>query len=102
MSRPNSLRQALAGLSRFARVFWPHVRGQWRLIAAGSAGLLTGTLMRILEPWPLKFVIDHLTGHDADRARVSLAWVERLGTDELFLGAALALVLVAGLRAGRP
>lgn len=99
MNSVRGIGKSAGSLGRFIRVFWPYAKTQWRLAALGMVGLLGGTLLRILEPWPLKFVIDRITGQSAERARVSLAWVEGLDLDTLLMVAALALVLIASIRA---
>lgn len=56
--RPATLREALARLGRSGRRFAPHLRRERALIGSGLAALLAEVAMRLLEPWPLKFVID--------------------------------------------
>ena len=97
MARPRSIRVALGGLARFARVFAPHVRGQGAVIGGAMAALLAETLLRVLEPWPLKFVIDRIVGRGG--GRVSLPAIEALDAGTLFMLAAVALVLLTSLRA---
>ena len=99
MKLPLPCRHCWARLRRFGRVFAPHIRTQWRLIVAGLAGLLAATLMRIVEPWPLKFVIDRIVETEAGGARVSIPWLSNLGNDALLLSAAAALVGIASVRA---
>ena len=100
MARPRSFRESLPGLMRFARVFAPYMRSQWPLILGSLLALVAGTLMRILEPWPLKFVIDRVTGHEMGRGRVSVPALEALDPTTLVTVAAVGLVVFAGLRAG--
>ena len=100
MARPASLRQSLPGLVRFTRVFAPYVRSQWPLIAGSLLALVAGAVMRVLEPWPLKFVIDRVTGHEIGRGRVSVPALEALDPAALVTVAAIALVVFAALRAG--
>ncbi|MCB1849757.1 MAG: ABC transporter ATP-binding protein [Gammaproteobacteria bacterium] len=100
MSRKASVAASLMGLGRFVRVFGPHVRHHWKLIGIGLTGLLAGTLMRILEPWPLKFVIDRITATGSTQARVSVDSIDQLPTETLLLLAAAALIAIASLRAG--
>ncbi len=97
MARPKSMRSALAGLARFVRVFAPHVRGQRAVIGGAMAALLLETLLRVLEPWPLKFVIDRVAARA--EGRVSLPMLEQLDAGTLFAIAAVALVIFTGLRA---
>ena len=91
MARPKSMRSALAGLARFVRVFAPHVRGQRAVIGGAMAALLIETLLRVLEPWPLKFVIDRVAARA--EGRVSLPMLEQLDAGTLFAIAAVALAL---------
>ena len=97
MARPISLRQALGGLARFVRVFAPHVRSQRAVIGGALAALIGETLLRVLEPWPLKFIIDRIA--DRGFSRVSLPALEQIEAGTLFALAALALVVFTGLRA---
>ncbi|MDP8953433.1 MAG: ABC transporter transmembrane domain-containing protein, partial [Actinomycetota bacterium] len=57
-SSTTTLRQALPGLARTLRRFGPHLRRQRLAIAGGSTALLLEILLRLAEPWPLKFIID--------------------------------------------
>ncbi|MCF7985226.1 MAG: ABC transporter ATP-binding protein/permease [Thiohalocapsa sp.] len=99
MSANIALTKSLPDPARFARTFGPYLRTQWPLIAGALAALLGGTLLRILEPWPLKLVIDRLAGYGAGDGRVHLPAVEELAPGTLIAVAAAALVLITGLRA---
>ncbi|MBW3611542.1 MAG: ABC transporter ATP-binding protein/permease [Actinobacteria bacterium] len=57
-STATTLRQAVPGLARTLRRFGPHLRRQRLAIAGGSTALLLEILLRLAEPWPLKFIID--------------------------------------------
>jgi len=60
MSRPKSLKQSVPGVWALIRYLRPYIR-KHRLLLSGSFGaLFVGVLMRALEPWPLKFVIDYV------------------------------------------
>ena len=61
--RPEGLREALPGLRRLVPHVRPHLRRQRTLIAGGGAAMALEVVMRLLEPWPLKFVIDGVIGH---------------------------------------
>src|SRR5437773_488849 len=53
----------------FCRVpayFWPYLRPHRRLIAGSMVALFAEVILRLLEPWPLKFVFDRLL-HSAQR-----------------------------------
>lgn len=56
--KPRTLREAAPGLRRTAHHVRPHLRKESPLVAGGMLALLLEVLMRLAEPWPLKFVID--------------------------------------------
>ncbi|RJK93756.1 ABC transporter ATP-binding protein [Vallicoccus soli] len=58
MARPTTLREAAPGLRRTLRAVRPHLRGERRLLAGGAAALFAEVALRLLEPWPLKVVLD--------------------------------------------
>lgn len=67
--------------------FWPYLRSQKRLMATSLMALLTSTVLRLLEPWPLKLVFDSVfKSAELDSYRM-------LGL------AALASLAITGLRA---
>ncbi|GMT41708.1 MAG: hypothetical protein IEMM0002_0119 [bacterium] len=81
------------------RRFWPEIRSYRLLILGAFTALLAETLLRILEPWPLKFVFDSLMTESS--AGVDLGFIQ-LGTidpTKLILFAAIAVVCFAGFRA---
>jgi ATP-binding cassette subfamily B protein len=47
-----------SGLRRTMRCVRPHLRGHRFLMCCGFAALVAGVLFRLLEPWPIKVVID--------------------------------------------
>lgn len=100
MARPVSVLASVPGISHFLRVFAPFVRPQRGLIGGALIALLLGTLLRILEPWPLKFVIDRIAGQSPERGRVSIQAIQSWEPTTLLSVAALALVAIAALRAG--
>lgn len=60
--KPSGLRQAVPGLKRLLPHVRPHLRTQRTLIAGGGAAMALEVVMRLLEPWPMKFVIDGVIG----------------------------------------
>ena len=60
MTRPKTLRDSLPGLRHTLSAFAPYLRRQ-RWMAIGSIiALLAGVGLKLLEPWPLKWVFDHV------------------------------------------
>jgi ATP-binding cassette subfamily B protein len=97
MKRPQTLQESLPGLRRILLRLWPYLRKQRRLAAASFLMLLLEVGLRALEPWPLKFVIDHLLG--AKGAHRGGRLLDGVDTGTLLTLAALALVVITGLRA---
>ena len=92
MARPSSLREALRRLLPVAHRLSPHLRQERTLLAGGSLALVAEVLMRLVEPWPIKFILDRYTGH-AD----ALPGAKLVPEDpqHLVIACALAVVLVA-------
>ena len=60
--KPKGLREAIPGLRRLLPHVRPHLRQQRLLIAGGGGAMALEVVMRLLEPWPMKFVIDGVIG----------------------------------------
>ena len=93
MGRPLSLRASLPGLGRLARRFGPYLRHERPLIAASLLTLYAEVGLRLLEPWPLKWVLDRITGSTHHRV------LDALDPATLLAVSALAVFVFAGLRA---
>src|ERR1043166_2058657 len=99
MSQPEPLQKSLPGLWRILVSFWPHVR-EYRLLIAGSLlALLTEVGLRLLEPWPLKFVFDHVIGSSYKRGPVVFSQLDSFEPGTLLAFAAIGVVAITGLRA---
>ena len=96
-----TLRQVLPGARRLVVRFWPLWRGQRGLIAAAFATLIGGVAMRLLEPWPLKFVFDYVLQTSTRRGGrlPDVEFVRALDPSRILLLAAAGVVTVVGLRA---
>src|SRR6266496_6538195 len=98
MAKSGNLRENLPGLWRISRYFWPHTRQYKGLIAASLFALLAEVGLRLLEPWPLKFVFDRiLDSGRRDRLRFLPDW-QGVDVMTLLAIAAAAVVLVTSLR----
>ncbi|MEJ5888226.1 ABC transporter ATP-binding protein [Pseudokineococcus marinus] len=88
------LRRPPAGaLRRTLRVLRPHTGGSRLLAGGGLLAVLVEVAARLLEPWPVSWVVDGVvpavTGQGVPP-----------GTTSLLLGAGVAVLVVAGVRAG--
>lgn len=93
--KPSNLREALPGLRHILRRLSPQIAKQRGLIAGALLSMVGGVGLRLLEPWPLKFVIDFLSGNSAALP----TWLTQLGGEALLLLSALLLVAVVAGRA---
>ncbi|MGI5118779.1 ABC transporter ATP-binding protein [Marinactinospora thermotolerans] len=66
MARPKNLRESLPGLRRVFGHLRPHLRQERTLVAGGFIALFTEVAFRLLEPWPLKIVLDAVVRPDLE------------------------------------
>jgi ATP-binding cassette subfamily B protein len=98
------LNEILPGLLHLGRAFWPQIRSQRKLINLSLLALLFSIAVRILEPWPLKFMFDWIIMPvDAADIGGKVLWFHAPGlmddTGLLLAVLALALVAITALRA---
>ena len=99
-SRPDTLARALPGLKRVVLRFAPYLRAHRPLLAGATIALIGSTLMRLLEPWPLKFVIDRVVPSSvAGSGGSGIAAVDALDPMLLLALCAAGVVIIIGLRA---
>lgn len=99
MARPKNILDALPGLSRFYRYFSAYFR-QYRWLIAGSIfGLIFQAFFRLLEPWPLKFLIDHVVYGREGQHRFKLEWLSSLDDTVLLIVIGVALLVITAIRA---
>jgi ATP-binding cassette subfamily B protein len=70
------------------------------LIAGSLLALFAEVGLRLLEPWPLKFVFDHIIGSHTKRGAPFLSRFESSDPMTLLTCAAVAVVVITALRAG--
>lgn len=98
MAAQPTLRKTVPRFSRVLRRFAPQIRAQRGLLAASSVALVAQVIVRLLEPWPLKIVIDNVVVPADPHPPGSLVWVPG-GETGLVVSLAAAVVVLAGLRA---
>jgi ATP-binding cassette, subfamily B, bacterial len=99
MGKSKPLPQALPGLWRITKYFWPHIWPYRALMAFSFCGLLAQVGLRLLEPWPLKFVFDHIIGQRRTPKQPLPEFLTSLDTMTLLTLAAVAVVIITCLRA---
>lgn len=97
MSRQPNLRQTLPRLGQVVGRFKPYLRPRLWLILGGLVALFMEVFMRLLEPWPLKFVFDGVFA--SLTAGAALPQAEALGPMTLLTLCALSLMAILGFRA---
>jgi ATP-binding cassette, subfamily B, bacterial len=90
--------EVLPILRRVLVRFWPYLRRQRLLIAGSLLAVLAEVGLRILEPWPLKFVFDQVFG-GKHAGRFAIPLMDGLVPTTVITLAALAVVLLTSLRA---
>lgn len=99
MTRPETLAESRPGLWRVLREFWPYIL-RHRTLAAGSLlALLAEVGFRLLEPWPLKFVLDRIIVTAPAGGRSGVPSIDALAPGALLVLAAIGVVIFSGLRA---
>ena len=98
--KPQGIREAVPGLRRLVPHVRAHLRRQRTLIAGGGVAMALEVVMRLLEPWPMKFVIDGVIGHlgaDLPQALFVLGPFMEPAAQESFLTRAAALPEVTAM-----
>jgi ATP-binding cassette subfamily B protein len=96
--RAKPLQQSLPSLAHIVRRFWPHIREQRTLLAWSVIALLAEVTLKLLEPWPLKFVLDRVIVLTPTQGRSGIPVIDTLDSMTLLTLSALAVVIVTGLR----
>src|SRR5262249_6952563 len=99
MKRPHTLHESLPGLRRIFAFLRPYARKQRMLIAGSFLALFASVAIHALEPWPLKFIFDHLLRVRRHSRVPSISVLEGLPPGKLLAVAALAIIVLTGLRA---
>lgn len=87
----HAMKDAGPNLSRLARFLAPHLKSQRKLVIFGFVGMFAEVVFRLLEPWPLSFVLDAVVAPGA---------AQRSDIGLLFVLCAVGVIAVAALRAG--
>ncbi len=96
--RSKNLKQALPGILRILKHFWPQIRQQSGLITLSFLALLAETAFRLLEPWPLKFIFDNVILTEFRVQFTGIPAFDQLSPMMILTGLALALVAISTLR----
>jgi hypothetical protein len=70
-ARPNTAAEVVPDLWRVFVYFWPYIRKHRAILVRSTLMLVCGVVVGLLEPWPLKFVLDNVDTNAAVRGRNS-------------------------------
>jgi ATP-binding cassette subfamily B protein len=97
MASSKSLQKSIPGLWRILRYFSPYIRKQQQLLLISGIGMVADVGLRVLEPWPLKFVFDYVLIQNQPPA--SFPFLTTLAPVWLLTFSALAAIAIPVLRA---
>jgi len=97
MGRPRSMKAALPGIWQICWRFQPQITRHRALLAGSVAALAAELGLRLLEPWPLKLVFDHVLMPVGNRA--GLPMLDGLQPLTITTLAAVSVLVFVGLRA---
>ncbi|WP_158781170.1 ABC transporter ATP-binding protein [Pantoea sp. BAV 3049] len=84
---------------KVASRFSPYLRQQRGVIVRALLALLLATAMRLLEPWPLAFIVDNLLAKDHTSTGTLAGLTASLTVEELLLLCAGSVIVIAAVKA---
>lgn len=97
MGRPKTFLDGLRRFTDILRHFWPALRRERLLMGGSFLALLASIVFQLLEPWPLKLVLDHIIASPNAHHRTPEI-LDKLSSTQLLTLAAVGLVIVVALR----
>ncbi|MEA5625147.1 ABC transporter ATP-binding protein [Nostoc sp. UHCC 0251] len=97
MGRSKPQKKAIPGLWGVLRYFWPYIQKQYGLLLISAIALVADVGLRVLEPWPLKFVFDYVLIQGDQPTNIPL--IDRLEPVTLLTVSAVTVLVITGLRA---
>lgn len=98
-SRPAKLAEMRGGMRRILRHLRPYLPRYRGLLGGSVLALIGATLMRLIEPWPLKLVIDRVLVVPPVGTPLGIRFIDELAPLELLTACAALVVVVIGVRA---
>ncbi|ELR99919.1 ABC transporter ATP-binding protein [Gloeocapsa sp. PCC 73106] len=95
---PKNLQQALAALQKIGVHCLPEIRQEDKLITISFVALLAEAGLRILEPWPIKFIFDEIIFKGLHVESLRVSFLDGFSPITLLSILALSLVVIACLR----
>ncbi len=95
----DELSKAAPGLRRMVRRFRPYIRQERGLLWGAFAALFAQVLFRLLEPWPLKFILDRVIVTAPAGGASGIGFLDALEPMRLLLVVSLGLIGIVAFRA---
>ncbi|MGK7953771.1 MAG: ABC transporter ATP-binding protein [Crocosphaera sp.] len=95
MTTTQSLKSTISSLGRILARFWPYLRQEKSWLGFAMFAVTGDVVLRILEPWPLKFIFDHVL----IKNQSSLPVFESISPLAVLTLCALGIIGITGLRA---
>ena len=95
---PARFSELRGGIVRIYRHVAPYLKEERRIAVGAGAALVGATLLRLVEPWPLKLVIDRVVARST-AGSTGMALLDELSPMALLLLCALLVLLSVALRA---
>ena len=99
MPRNSGFLQNLNTLFRFSKYCSPILKKQSSILSLSFLALFGQILFQILQPWPLKFVIDRIVSYDRTGGPEIFKIIESFDTTTLLIFSAIAFILIASMKA---
>ncbi len=105
MARAKNLAETVPKLARIWRRFWPYTRKQLHYVVGSVFAVTIQVFMRLLEPWPLKFIFDGVIFQNLNMRGFPLAGdfvqsiIGSMTPLTLLTVSVTALVVIVGVRA---
>ncbi|QHG18197.1 ABC transporter ATP-binding protein [Nostoc sp. ATCC 53789] len=97
MRRSKPQKKVIPGLWGILRYFWSYIQKQYGLLLISAIALVADVGLRVLEPWPLKFVFDYVLIPGERPTNIPL--IDRLEPVTLLTFSAVTVLAITGLRA---
>ncbi len=97
MARPKNTHDSFSRFGQVLRHFLPALSKEKPLIAGAMVALFSSVTFRLLEPWPLKFILDLLIPNKAPRTNGLFPALNNLEPNAILILAPLSLVVVVAL-----
>ena len=99
MNYIKKLQQSSNVFLRFFRYSSPMLRKEYPLVSTSLIALIAQVVLQVLQPWPLKFVIDRFFGIEPSDDSSIFQVIESLDDATLIIGSSIALIVIISLRA---